>query len=273
MHRTLQRFAVAAALGLAALGSTTAARAGDCRKAAVASLKSLSPDGAAVYDRVGDKGFFLEWITCDDLQLGLATAVHESVHFITAHGDAYPLVDGGEVKRPRDASGLFAPSRIAGHFGRSDFVSTYLRPGQASSSSDFLYLLDELNAYSHDLNAAMDLRSLKPAGEQVGHRDGLAATMAFVARYVETAREKEPDAWDGLRRPDVTEAVSRIWDRAERVMAASCGIPDFGIEDKAFIRRLCEPAARSAMRGLLGRPSACPSRCLDGTASLGEAAD
>lgn len=273
MHRTLQRFAFAAALGLAALGSNASARAGDCRKAAIASLRSLSPDGAGVYDRVGDKSFFLEWITCDDVQLGLATAVHESVHYVTAHTDAYPLIDGGEVKRPRNVASLFAPSRMAGNFGKSDFVSTYLRPGQASSSSDFFYLLDELNAYSHDLNAAIDLQSLKPAGEQVGHRDGLAATMAFVARYVETAQEKEPGSWDVLRHPEVAEAVSRIWNQAERVMAASCGIPDFGIEDKGFIRRICEPAARSAMRGILGRPSACPSRCLAETVSLDDASE
>lgn len=269
MLRCLSSVAVGVSVSAAALVS--AAQAGDCRNDAIASLRALSPDGTAVYERVGDKGFFRQWITCDDVQLGLATAVHESVHSITAHTDAFPLVGGGEVKLPHAVSAFFAPSRIARHFGRSDFVTTYLRPGQASSSTDFLYLLDELNAYTHDLNAAMDLRSLKPADERVGHRDGLAATMAFVADYAATARQREPDTWAGLQRPEVAGAVSELWTRAERVMAASCGIPDFGLDDKAFLRRLCEPAAQSAMEGLLGRAPVCPSRCLQADAPTEDA--
>ena len=273
--RPILRFFIfgVAAYGLFAMIVPSDALAADCRKAAIASLRSLSPDGYAVYEQVQDKRFFLNWITCDDIQLGLATAVHESVHYITAHTDAFPLVDGGEVKRPHQVSEFYAPSRIASHFGASDFVTNYLKPGRASSSTDFLYLLDELNAYSHDLNAAIDLQSLKPADEQVGHRDGLAATMAFVARYVETAQEEEPQSWDGLQEPQVVDAVSAIWDRAERVIGASCGIADFGVEDQRFLRQLCEPAARSAMSRLLGRPASCPSRCMDNTASVDAAAD
>ena len=130
--------------------------------------------------------------------------MHESVHYITAETDAFPLLGGGQLKRPHEVSAFFAPSLIAGKFKANDFVTTYLRPGSASSSSDFLYLLDELNAYTHDLNTAVTLsRSHASASKraiQVDHRDGLAALMAFVALYVERAEESEPATWRGLQR-------------------------------------------------------------------------
>jgi hypothetical protein len=69
----------------------------------------------------------------------------------------------------------------------------------------------------------------------------------------------------------VAAAVSDLWGRAERVMAASCGIPDFGLDDKAFLRRLCEPAAQTARESVLGRAPLCPSRCLEADAPTGDA--
>src|SRR6185295_6531668 len=93
----------------------------------------------------------------DEAQLGLPTAVHESVHYITAELDAFPLVHGGQSKRPHEVSAFYAPQLIAAKFKRNDFVTTYLQPGGASSATDFRYLLDELNAYTHDLNTAVAL--------------------------------------------------------------------------------------------------------------------
>src|SRR5262249_17761038 len=159
-------------------------------------LRGSAPQGFAVYQAIQDKKFFLSWISCNEAQLGLSTAVHESVHYITAETDAFPLVGGGQLKRPHEVSEFFAPSLIAGKFKANDFVTTYVRPGSASSSTDFLYLLDELNAYTHDLNTAVALSRAQAAveegDEEVDHRDGLAALMAFVALYVERAEESEP---------------------------------------------------------------------------------
>jgi hypothetical protein len=234
-----------------------------CRPAAIEKLRTLAPDGYAIYQQIKDKQFFLGWITCDDLQLGLSTAVHESVHHITADTDAFPLVNGGAIKRPHQVSKFFRPALIAGKFRPSDFVSTYLRPGQSSSATDFLYLLDELNAYSHDLNAAIDLNGLRPADETVDHRDGLAAAMAFVAVYVETARESQPATWSGLQQPEVEKTISTLWGKAETVMTASCHIPDFGHEDKTFIRRFCDAKSRSALETIIGHAPVCPTECLE----------
>src|SRR5437764_1484410 len=180
MHRLLRYLCVAFAyLPLAAAGSQAAA--GDCRSSALERLHGYAPEGFAVYQKITDKKFFVGWLSCSEAQRGLPTAVHESVHHLTADLDAFPLVQGGQVKRPHEVSAFFAPSLIAGKFKASDFVTTYLRPGSASSATDFLYLLDELNAYTHDLNTAVNLSRwqgrVEAVNGQVDHRDGLAALM------------------------------------------------------------------------------------------------
>src|SRR5262249_442432 len=157
----------------------------------------------------------------------------------------------------------FAPARIAARFKANDFVTTYLRPGSASSSTDFLYLLDELNAYTHDLNTAVELSRSHDAVEggdgEIDHRDGLAALMAFVALYVERAEESEPATWSGLRQPGVARTLSELWGRAESVMASSCGIPNFGSQDKDLIRQFCQAKPQAALRKVLGRAPVCPT--------------
>jgi hypothetical protein len=244
------------------------AAASDCRSAAIERLRVAAPDGFAIYQKIKDKTFFHNWISCSEAGLGLPTAVHESVHYITAETDAFPLLGGGQLKRPHEVSVFFAPSLIAARFKASDFVTTYLRPGAASSSGDFLYLLDELNAYTHDLAAAVALsrsHGSTEEGDQVDHRDGLAALMAFVALYAERAEQSEPAAWSGLTEPRVAKTVSELWGRAEKVMVSSCGIPNFGTEDKALIRQFCQRGPQSALRKILGRAPVCPAACLAGT--------
>jgi hypothetical protein len=248
-----------------AAGLNSAAEAGDCRPGAIERLHASAPEGFAIYQMIKDKKFFLSWISCNEQQLGLSTAVHESVHYITAETDAFPLVRGGQLKRPHEVSAFFAPSLIAGKFKANDFVTTYLRRGSASSSTDFLYLLDELNAYTHDLNTAVNLshsRRTVEEGDEVDHRDGLAALMAFVALYVERAEESEPATWSGLQQPRVAKTVSELWGSAEKVMASSCGIPDFGSEDKSLIRQFCQGRPQATLQQIIGRAPICPTACL-----------
>ncbi len=251
------------AVAVLAAGFGQTARADDCRPRAIERLRAAAPDGFAVYQKIRDKKFFLNWIDCSEADLGLSTAVHESVHFITGESDAFPLVNGGEIKRPHEVTEFFAPSLIAGKFKSSELVSTYLRRGSASSATDFLYLLDELNAYTHDLNTAVNLRA-RAAGEdeQVDHRDGLASLMAFVALYAERAEESEPATWNGLLQPRVAKAVAALWGRAEKVIASSCGIPDFGTDDKRLIRQFCQARPQASLQKILGRAPVCPTACL-----------
>jgi hypothetical protein len=270
MRLLLRSISFAAFACLAVTGGfNSQAAARDCRPAAMAQLPVSAPDGFAIYQRTKDKKFFVNWIACDEPQLGLPTAVHESVHYITAETDAFPLINGGELKRPHEVSAFFAPALIAGKFKDTDFADTYLRPGRASSSTDFLYLLDELNAYTHDLHTAVSLSrsavSIHDGGDEVDHRDGLAAMMAFLALYVERAAESEPATWNGLQQPRVAKTVATLWDSAEKVMASSCGIPNFGTQDKGLIRQFCQAGPQAALRRIIGRAPVCPTACLKST--------
>ena len=96
----MRRIIRTALFGLALLSAAPAA-ADDCKAKAAEILKAASPNGYAIYRQVRDKAFFRAWLDCSDAQYALPTAVHESVHMITGDTDAYPLIGGGAVKRPR----------------------------------------------------------------------------------------------------------------------------------------------------------------------------
>src|SRR5690348_2417410 len=113
MRRLLWFVLAALACAPFVVAGRSAAAAPDCGPAAVEQLRTGSPQGFAVYRAVKDKSFFLGWVSCDEAERGLPTAVHESVHYITSEIDAFPLVGGGQVPRPHEASRFFAPSRIA----------------------------------------------------------------------------------------------------------------------------------------------------------------
>ena len=261
MHKAIRTVLCGLVLCSVVLLSARPAAAGDCKAKAVDILRAASPNGYAIFKQLKNKAFFRTWLDCNDAQYGLPTAVHESVHLITGDNDTYPLIGGGAVKRPPEGSTLFAPGRVARQFRPSLFVTTYLRPGSATSAKDFRYLLDELNAYTHDLDTAIALDELRNPDVQPSHRDGLAALMSFVALYVEAA-ENDSAAWNDLKRPHTASAVSTLWGQAERTMIASCRIPDIGSEDKGFLSKLCATGPQAALGRLLGRPPVCPKACL-----------
>lgn len=251
-----------AALAASAFVVTGASAQTNCKPQAVRDLQRLAPEAHAVYNAVADKKFFMQWITCDDIQLGLATAVHETVHMLTEEKDAYLLVDGSTLKRPHAVSKFYPPGEIAGRFDRnSTYVQTYLLPKAATSAEDFVYLLDEFNAYAHDLNAINKLQSLPKGAGVVSHRDGMAAMMAFLSTYVQTAKEKKPQTWEGLQRPETKKVISTLWNQAETALKASCGIPDIGMDDRKYINHVCQAKNSGALGELLGRPVACFSSC------------
>lgn len=270
MRKSLVWVALSVAVGLSStfgsLASATAARHANlasCRSRAIADLQRLSPRGYAVYEAIADKKQFLTWIKCDDLQTELSTAVHETTHLITADKDAYRMIDGTLVPRPHEVSRFYPPKDIARKFDPKDaYVQNYLRPGGGSSKDDFMYLLDELNAYSNDLNTGIALVPLQRHDLLIDHRDGLAAIMTFVMTYVDTAQKAHPQTWQGLQQPGPKKVVQTLWTQAEKTLASSCGLPDFGIHDRDYIAFLCKKTNASGLVDLLGRSPACPTPCL-----------
>jgi hypothetical protein len=90
--------------------------------------------------------------------------------------------------------------------------------------TQFRVRLDELNAYSHDLDVAIALVPLQRHDREVDHRDGLAALMTFVVRYVDSAQKAQPATRQGLHSgaeegdPNVVEPGR---DRARVILRAS----------------------------------------------------
>jgi hypothetical protein len=234
----------------------------DCHSRAISDLQRLSAHGYAIYEAMADKKLFLTWIACDDIQTELSTSVHESVHVLTEMKDGYPLIGGGVVRRPHEVSRFFPPKDIAKSFdGRDAYVQNYLGPNGASSKGDFMYLLDELNAYSHDLDTAVALVPLQRRDREIDHRDGLAAVMTFVMRYVDTAKRTQPTTWQGLQHAEPKQVIQALWSQAETTLASSCGLPAFGLHDRDYIAYLCEKKNAGALADLLGREAMCPTDC------------
>jgi hypothetical protein len=251
-------------------GAAAAPRAQPCLAEALAALQRAAPDGFRVYAQLERKTDFTQWIDCANVQLGLTTAVHEGTHILTDQLGAYPLIGGGTAPRVGASRSLVRPGVVAGRFPPdSSFVTTYLKPGAATSAEEFGYLLDELNAYSHDLDAAVRLRRLASPDYDVFHRDGLSALMAFVAAYVERARMEDAITWQSLRDAAVKPSVVALWAQAERVMGASCRVPRYGDEAPGYLAPVCAANIRHGLGVLLGRPPLCPVSCLRTASAAG----
>ena len=243
--------------------------ASDCRPAAIERLRAAAPAGFAIPEKTKGQGVLPQ---LDQLWRGgpwFADRDPRIVHDVTAETDAFPLLNGGRSKRPHEVSAFFAPAQIAARFKASDFVMTYLRPGAASSSGDFLYLLDELNAYTHDLATAVS-----PEPFTGRHRRGRSRRSSRRACGADGVRRALCRARGGeracdLARPPPSRALhgpmSELWGQAEKTMVSSCGIPNFGTEDKALIRQFCQRGPQAALQKVLGRVPVCPAACLAGT--------
>jgi hypothetical protein len=254
---------MATVVAFSSMFATAAMAAGrtDCQPQAIRDLERLSPPGHAVYLAMRDKKLFFTFLTCDDVQLGLSTAVHESVHVLTEELDAYPLIGGGSIARQHGVSRFYPPREIASKFNQDDsYVQTYLRRGAASSADDLRYLFDELNAYSHDLASATKLVGLNRKDAQADHRAGLAALMSFLMQYVEVARERKPSTWEGLRRAEIKNLIETLWRQAESTLVASLDVRGFGGE--SYLRHLCERQRGEALAELLGRAPMSSSACV-----------
>lgn len=251
---------------LVGLPSTIAEAASSkpCHRSALTQLKQLSPHGYAVYRAYADKGDFMQWISdCDDVVGGLATAVHETIHMLTDEKDAYPLIDGGTAYRVPESADFFSPAELASQFPlNSPYVESYLVRGAASSADFFRYLLDEFNAYTHDLNTSIRLQRLEHPELETAHRDGLAAFMAFVTAYVARAKSTYPQTWRALQLPKVRGAVYTLWSQAEDVMGNSCHVRGIAQEAAGYLSRVCRANILHPLSHLLGRPPLCPVTCL-----------
>lgn len=272
----LARSLIAAAVAIGSLAAPPAradteydaTKVPKCAESHLTLLRRTVPEGYAIFEKMQDRKLFTVWFRCSDPQLDLTTAVHEGVHILSHEISAHPLINGDTVPLVADLKTLFRPGLVAPRYkAENTFVSTYLGPGQATSADQFGYLLNELNAYTHDLNAAVKLRRLSRQDYDVFHRDGLAALMSFTAAYVERARAEDKTTWSALQGAAVKRTVTTLWAQAELVMGASCRVPRYAYEAVEFLTPVCAASIRHGLGLLLGRPPLCPVSCLRTTAA------
>jgi hypothetical protein len=227
-------------------------------------LRASDPDGFAVFDRerhVGQKAdtgkfvfdSFLDSGCADgsDAPSTLSTSVHETVHALRQPLHGYILI-GGAVLPDFSPGSLFAPSGLAGQFQAEDpFVQIYLVHGQASSADDFTYLLDELNAYAHDLHTSSLLDGKIPPnadGSYSTPRDGTLALMSFVKAYADRAGA-------ALNAEPYRTAVRTLWKQSSDSLLENCKHRNQMSEvGKRYLKFVCSS-------GALERPAACSATC------------
>lgn len=189
------------------------------------------PEAFQLYRQLDDRKAFTQFFDCKNPMMGLPTAIHEGVHAYNFQVNGYamlPMPGRTQAVLPRSplTERMPAPGKVLA--GRKwpgvepAFVTTYLKPGAASSAQDFTYLLDELNAYTWDLHSALilkDVRSLQIGTWEIHHRDGLLALVEFTVAYVAAVGRMEPEV-EALTRALLTQAGS--------VINASCDVPKFG---------------------------------------------
>jgi hypothetical protein len=260
MQKRFQFLQFMVTIGGLCLMSATGLADTSCQPKAISDLKRLAPEGYAIYAKATPT--FMDWLKCEDATRELSTAVHETVHHLTNEMDAYLLISGKKIPRVPETKAFYQPHLIAGNFDpQSTFVTMYLAKDAASSGIYFRYLLDELNAYTHDMYSSLKLLSLTTAGHSVSHRDGLAALMAFTAVYIDTAKTEYPETWKELQKPKVKAVVSTIWSQAEAVMNGSCKVRNISYEAPTYLAQIC--AKTESVSKLLGRTTVCPKACLE----------
>ena len=281
---------VESSIGLAcafalALGWSDLAKADNpCNRWAVGLLKQHSPTGFDAYRSTQDKSIFNSFSAeCADktqfLDADVISAVHETNHAIRSEKNVYNLVTSELLPVP-PAPNYFAPAAIVPALSRDArirndvFFKTYLSnkgPDANSSRADFTYLLDEMNAYTNEMQTQIEFARVHP----FTNRDaGVPAMMTFVAAYANHARDHAPGVWRDLTASPASPtrlAVGKLWAQAERVLRQACAIaPKSPNEQAAYVGALCNAANTSAISIVLGRQAQCPKEC---SADLKAAAD
>lgn len=249
-----------------------------CVTKAVAALKGFSPSAFDTYKRLNDPDFFASFIAgCADAGefylSDVPSAVHESVHAVRATTESYHLVTSELLPVP-SAPGYFPPHEIADTLLRDlkssdDYFDTYIRPGgePASSKDDFTYLLDELNAYTNDLQATMDLTALTPLENREA---GVVAMMSFVAGYISFAQAHQAATFAHLGHDQTMRAtLVTLWAQADKVLARSCKYrAETAFDDTKYLDYLCDAGKTGAMAAVLGHSVRCPNECRKGSRSI-----
>lgn len=258
--------ALALLFGITLQSALAAASEPSCTDEAIRILKQNSSHGYRVYLDRKDRKFFSRFLDCDDIPNSLSTAVHESVHTMWRRSryreHPYYLPDGTWAKVEfRD---LFHREELLQDLGgkarpNNSYDESYLA---STGNQDITMVLEELNAYIHDLIVTKDLAPLMPGTMQVSGRDGLATFMHYLKLYLHRAKVKHPRDWEEISGSQAYVATIRaMWSFAEKALREACPIPRIGIRDQVILGDVYAPESAGALEELLGAPLKRPGEC------------
>jgi hypothetical protein len=216
-----------------------------CLPEVLETLRQKDPNAIGVYTTVANPDRFSFWLDCSDALYAAPTAVHESTHTInfklsTYERSAFYLPGGAVMSVPRFHGKLFGRNEIIPDLATSElgiYYRTYL-VGDIGKQ-ELPVLLDELNAYTHDLITGTALQALIPSYQHRSERDGLVVFMYYLELYLKRARVAHPQAWQLIAgNTEYRALLQKLWANAETALRAACPIEALGIDDAPYVKKV-----------------------------------
>jgi hypothetical protein len=223
----------------------------------VLELLHHDPHAVEIYRRVDNPKAFFKWIDCGrKSDLNLPVAIHETTHRL-ARVESGKISLFGLDRRTRivPSQGLFPRGEIVADIPeaeRDDMVDIYLAGGMGQT--DLSGLLNELNAYTTETQAATNFHYRYSQRSEFAFRDGLARMMHFVAVYLNTAKRRFPENWAQLTNSaNYVEIIKATWEQAEFALNNSCRFKNLGIYDGSILDTVYTDGVLDGLRSLPGR--------------------
>lgn len=240
-----------------------------CLNDALALLQKRDANGYRIYQLSKDPDAFSFWLSCSDgkpLHSKLPAAVHETLHKVDgeleqngARGRAHFYLLGGRVISVARHTQLFERAQVAALLTDEEKRTHYFRPylTGVSGKQKLDSLLEEFNAYTHDLSTSVTLVDLKAATLRSSNRDGVLTFMYYLELYLKQARTNFAGAWQVLVSDrDYVEAIRALWANAEVALARACPHAQLGVSDSFLARKVYSASNLEAINELFKQAQA-----------------
>jgi len=223
-------------------------RAADLRATVRSIVRRRYPPGVAFIDAQTDAQL-AQWFSSPDsfpvVFRETRTAVHEGAHiwgFEVLEPDVYSyrIVDDELVIATVYHHDSFGRGEVLGRHPDPDgdlYADVYL---DWTGDEGFNSLLDEFNAYVHDLAAADCTRDALGFASTSARR-AVFTFQFYVETYLAIAREEHPGTYDALvEDPGTRSAILTVWDRADTWLARTEGEEALSLDEepaRSWVRR------------------------------------
>jgi hypothetical protein len=230
----------------------TAFASDECLHKGLDILRKQDPLGFEIYRSIKPENRPLnKYIECPNGVLDLtsiSTFVHEHVHVLDKQlsqedvQNTYFLVDKSKLVLKDGVFSSLEPWEQGEENDKQkgeDFAQTYLRK---IGDEPFSMLLDELNAYTQGLNAALSL----PVGiDRVNLTDGVLAMMTFTLRYYRHFHDVDPRFYTSvLLNPSFKNVVGKLLNQAKEEVTKAVDRNDLRINPQPWMKSLRTPELR-----------------------------